>query len=278
LEDDFHRYKEKTLKQLTFMESENSQLKKTANEKNDRYYEEKKKSQAKIRTLEAELATLRDSSLLDSSTMRGVSSGSASASSSGASGWEDKLADLEYNITAKTNESKTLAKRCSELEEINRKQQQEILLLKARLGRNVDSISVVESASSGDGGDGESGETLLSLKRKCSELETSLRRKSRELERVEQKVKNQALMEEELSSAEAKLKRTQEALERAKAVETGYQAMQDEKKEWNVLFRDIVAGSAGSGDVAVTPAMVLRTLSATQQKCAALLKSQVGIL
>lgn len=56
--DEFGRYKEKTIKQLTFMETENNQLKREAADHLDRYYDEKKKWQSRIRAVESEISTL----------------------------------------------------------------------------------------------------------------------------------------------------------------------------------------------------------------------------
>lgn len=52
------KYKERTAKQLVFMESENIQLKKESTAMSDRYYDEKQKWQASMRTAESEIAKL----------------------------------------------------------------------------------------------------------------------------------------------------------------------------------------------------------------------------
>ena len=53
---DFNKHKEKTRRQLSFMVTENDQLKKDSTAQSDRYYDEKKKLQASLRSLESELA------------------------------------------------------------------------------------------------------------------------------------------------------------------------------------------------------------------------------
>lgn len=53
---DFNKHKEKTSRQLSFMVTENDQLKKDSTAQSDRYYDEKKKWQASLRLLESELA------------------------------------------------------------------------------------------------------------------------------------------------------------------------------------------------------------------------------
>jgi vacuolar-type H+-ATPase subunit I/STV1 len=61
-EDELARHKEKTTKQLLFLESEVAQLRKEARERTDQYYEEKKKWQAKLRAVEADLDAARATS------------------------------------------------------------------------------------------------------------------------------------------------------------------------------------------------------------------------
>lgn len=52
------RHKEKSAKQLVFMESENNQLKKESAGLSDRYYDEKQKWQSSLRAAEGEIAKL----------------------------------------------------------------------------------------------------------------------------------------------------------------------------------------------------------------------------
>ena len=56
--DELARQKEKTAKQLVFMESENNQLKKESAGLSDRYYDEKQKWQSSLRAAEGEISKL----------------------------------------------------------------------------------------------------------------------------------------------------------------------------------------------------------------------------
>ena len=56
--DEFSKYKGKAVKQLQFMVAENDQLKKDAAGQSDRYYDEKKKWQSSLRSVESELSRL----------------------------------------------------------------------------------------------------------------------------------------------------------------------------------------------------------------------------
>ena len=55
---ELEKFKEKTTKQLIFMESENILLKKEASEQSDRYYDEKQKWQSELRAAESEIRKL----------------------------------------------------------------------------------------------------------------------------------------------------------------------------------------------------------------------------
>ena len=120
MEDEFGRYREKTTKQLTYMESETNALKKEARERTDLYYEEKKKWQAKLRALEAEMAETKSAGSSSSSS----SSSSTTASSSivppataSSTVWETKFAEMERMIRQKSQDIKSLGESNSTLEE-----------------------------------------------------------------------------------------------------------------------------------------------------------------
>lgn len=65
--DELAKHKEKSAKQLLFMESENSQLKKNSAGLSDRYYDEKQKWQSSLRAAEGEIAKLSRRGLLRAS-------------------------------------------------------------------------------------------------------------------------------------------------------------------------------------------------------------------
>ena len=112
-------------------------------------------------------------------------------------------------------------------------------------------------------------------------------------------------MEEELGSAQTKLKLAQETLETNKNMQTEYHTLVAERKEWMLLFQNILHGQQhGRGNqdgmthgntvgtnqkktsttatttttttalnsTEINPTMVLRTLSDTQKQCVVLLK------
>ena len=116
MEDEFGRYREKTTKQLTYMESETNALKKEARERTDLYYEEKKKWQAKLRALEAEIVETKSASS-SSATATVPPPASSSSSSSSSTVWETKFADMERMIRQKSQDIKSLGETNANLEE-----------------------------------------------------------------------------------------------------------------------------------------------------------------
>lgn len=171
---------------------------------------------------------------------------------------------------------KILSSANAELEERCGKLQQELILLKLRVGEQVQADDDVLDTRD--------------FKKRCADLETSLRRKTREFERLEGKIQNQLLLEEELVTANMKLSLAKESIEKLKNVATQYHALLDEKQEWSTLFRGVISendtlplGFACSelkntglqnSTQEISPAVALRTLGAIQKRYILLLKSQ----
>ena len=179
-------------------------------------------------------------------------------------------------MRSKSNEMKILSTANAELEERCGKLQQELILMKLRIGEQVQADDDVLDTRD--------------FKKRCADLETSLRRKTREFERLEGKIQNQLLLEEELVTANMKLNLAKESIDKLKNVTTQYHALLDEKQEWSTLFRGIIAendtlplGFAFSelknsglqnSTQEISPAVALRTLGAIQKRYILLLKSQ----
>jgi len=297
--DEFERLKEKSARQLGFLESENGQLKRAAAEKIERYYEEKKKWQAKLRAAEA--ATASASAAAAAAASAGglpaamvPSAAVLSSASTSNDKWKVKLEELEKSVAAKSAEVKTLSVANAELEHTVKQLEQQVRL--ARMD--------VDSANSGDASE------QRDLRKRLQEVEASLRRKSRELERLEQKSQNLTLLQEENSALTTKVAAMQTAMDAAQALKTKCVVLTEEKLTWNAMFREICksqaptpatssapGGGGGGGarpgpfsssplsfspgadgsaaaEADVTPVMALRLLSSSQQQAALLLKNQ----
>ena len=108
------------------------------------------------------------------------------------------------------------------------------------------------------------------------------------MERLEAKVQNQSVLEEELNSISSKNKAMVSAVEAAKSIEAQYHSMLEERKTWSALFKDIVRANEGVGDDdfesflmsygngsgEISPMALLKAFSATQQKVTLLSKER----
>jgi mitotic spindle assembly checkpoint protein MAD1 len=187
---------------------------------------------------------------------------------------ERKLLQLEENVRVKSNDMRQLSKANATLEEQVVQLQQELLLSKVKIGQQVQADDdVLETRD---------------FKKRCSDLETTLRRKTREFDRLERKIQNQSLLEEELSTTNIKLKLSQDQIEKLKHTESLYHSLLNEKSEWSVLFQGIISENeesslesinelkniqkvSSSSDI--NPSAVLRALGSIQKKYVLLLKS-----
>jgi mitotic spindle assembly checkpoint protein MAD1 len=187
---------------------------------------------------------------------------------------ERKLLQLEESVRVKSNDMKQLSRTNASLEEQVVQLQQKLLLSKVKIGQQVQADDdVLETRD---------------FKKRCSDLETTLRRKTREFDRLERKIQNQSLLEEELSTTNIKLKLSQDQIEKFKHTESLYHSLLNEKSEWSVLFQGIINENdesslesinelkniqkvSSSSDI--NPSAVLRALGSIQKKYVLLLKS-----
>ncbi len=287
------REKDKFVRQLQFLENENAQLRKSVTEKTEKYFEDKKKWQAKLREV-ADTSTNNSLSMSISSSSRrdsarsskdkdkagstsngsslGLSFGEPSSSSTVAQN-DRKFAELDSLIREQAEDMRTCKARNAELEEECKRLEVSLVSARTQAGQ-VDSWEV---------------ESQRDLRKLCDDLEADVRRKTRLCERLEKKIQNQALLEEEISTLSTKLKLRESQSLTTQALESRYQLIASEKKDWTELFSGIInttttdagtgtgtgtgSSTTAKGEVEITPAMVLRTLTDTQRQCALLLRS-----
>lgn len=178
------------------------------------------------------------------------------------------------NVAMKSNEVKVLSAANAELDERCSKLQQELMLAKLKIGEQAQADDdVFESRD---------------YRKRCADLETNLRQKSRDYDRLEGKMQNQSLLEEELATANMKLKIAQENNDKSVVIASLYHSLLDEKEEWSTLFQGITIENdnlphqktipelkvAGRSSQNINPAAILRSLGALQKRYVLLLKSQ----
>ena len=291
--DDFNRAKEKHARQIEFLEEENENMKKATSEAKERYYEEKKKWQAKIREANRNASNTSISfSATPSSTKKTAQASSIAFDDSESDQWTDRLEALEKDVKSRAEKANALAKENAELKKT-------VTELKRASAFNNKENDVETTA--------EYRLEARELRKQVGDLEMSLRRKSRELERLQAKVQNQSLLEEELSAANNKNLTMTSAVESAKSIEADYRAMLEERKTWSVVLKDTlrgmkgldnsetkasnaasVAGMGEQGDIEfeglllehtngngdVSPMALLKAFSAAQRKVALLMKEK----
>lgn len=266
---DFARQKEKYIRQLEFMENDNAGLKAELEAKKEKYYAVKKKLQSTIRAADSEKQALTQQILQLSQSKNSSTSSEVNVDTSAI--WEGRLNALEASITMKSSEVRNLSLKNAELEE-------RCAVLQHKL-----------VAAHSDISEGDTMTTARSLQKQVSDLESLLRRRSREVEKLENQLKNQHLLEQDLSSCNQKLLNLRTASKALQDVEAKYNVLLKEKDSWTIYFQDIVGqlessrpsigGDADESEPSapareVTPVLVLRLLSNVQSRCASLLRAQ----
>jgi hypothetical protein len=181
---------------------------------------------------------------------------------------------MEKSVLAKSEEARSAQVRNADLELKISKLEQQVLSARLDIGGGA------SSSSSSAGGGGDAAE-MRELRARLHETEGALRRKTREAERLELKVHNQAVLQEENAGLASKVAAMQASVDSAQALTTRHQVLLEEKKTWTSLFRSVISPSSEGGavqgeddDADTTPLAALRQLSSAQQKCTLLLRAQ----
>lgn len=279
LKSDHQAAREEHVRQLKFMEERCNSLKKESSERLEKYYEEKKKWQAAQRELELLLKKAVEK--------QAASTPSQKEQSGGANQNNDfimqKLRVLEGALATKVAEA--------------RKNLDEKLSMESKLFAAETELKTLRSAyGTGSINEEASAEARL-LRKQFSDMESAFKRTTRDHDSMKLKLKNQGLLEEELSTVKSKLRIAEETLNAHKHLQLEHQQLQEEKTLWTQLFQDVVTEATRSQHaallaeedaaldflinttnpnqlVAVSPTHVLHLLSAYQKKCAVLLQGQ----
>lgn len=294
-QDELGRVKEKHARQIEFLEQENEEMKKAASKEKERYYDEKKKWQAKYREASKNASNTSISFSTTPASMKKNTRASTIALDDTEGGeWTARLEALEKDVKDRAEQAHSLAKENAEL----RKTVADLERASPKGNNGSDEETTTEYRSE-----------ARELRKKVGDLEISLRRKSRDLERLQAKMQNQSVLEEELSAANNKNMTMTSAVESAKSIEADYRAMLEERKTWSVVLKDTLRGiksqsgksgtgskgskaGAGGGQVDfaedfesllvehtnssgdVSPMALLKAFSAAQRKVALLLKEK----
>jgi len=291
------RDKKRFVRQLNFLEGENSELREAISYKTEQYFEDKKKWQVVLQ--ETEKAAREAAKLLPPAAPQTASAAAATPSSSSSSlssqsdgliqqhndaYWAEKFASLEEQIQGKADEALRATAAQSDVETALREAQARCAQLEARVG-TASAAAVGTGGASARGRDGDpdhdAGERQLEVR--CSDLENQLRKVNREHERVLKKLQNQALLEDEMAQLSTRLKLKESAGTAMHVLEVNYERLKSEKDDWTLLFAAVMGKGhePGSSDSAsfwtgakedITPAKVYRALSDAQKQTSVLLK------
>jgi hypothetical protein len=280
--------KQEHLRQLKFLDDRCTALKKESADRLEKYYEEKKKWQSKHRELEQQVKKLSSAPQAAAPQSSNVTSNSLNSARN--EEITQRLQLLERELTTKITESRENLKGRLDAESKLFEYETELRSLRSSVGEG----SLTEEARL----------EARTLRKQLAELESVHKRTAREHDGMKSKLKNQTLLEEEVSTLKAKLRLTEEKLNTFKQEQLDYQLMLEERNVWTQLFQDIVtqpehselmdesaltgraagavgtsgngsgASAAGNGGAAVSPTVVLHLLSAYQSRCAVLLQGQ----
>jgi len=260
--------REEHIRQIKFLDERCTSLKKESTERLEKYYEEKKKWQSKHRELEIQLKKVSASApaFPAASTM----STPSTKINNGNDEIAQRLRALEVDLHAKVRESLENLKGRQEAESKLFEMETELRTFRSSFGSGTMADEAMEEART--------------LRKQFSDLESVHKRTVREHESMKTKLKNQSLLEEEVSALKARLRLVDEKLSAFKQGQIEHQQLQEEKSIWGQLFQDIVAHpehsamlddpSLTKAPTTVSPTSVLQLLSAYQSRCALLLQGQ----
>lgn len=273
LKSDHERTELKFMRQIEFLESENSDLKKKLSDKTDDYFESKKKSQAAIRELESTIARLR--TFREDDSKGDVKFNLAPASVSKPIDLLSKLDATENQLQKSIEENFSL-----------RSQNLDLLQKNSSLEQSLKQLQAVQQDQGKD-------KDLLQdrqYRESLSSLESKLRIQGKELASYEKRIQNQQILEEEARNMSSKLRYAQTTIDSLREIEGKYQILVQEKQQWQSLLSGIfdslssidntlVLSSPTSSSSPVTsntssfgPTSLLRHIQSVQQKYALLVR------
>ena len=227
LEDDLLRCKEKAARQLGFLEEENTKVHKTATDVKERYYEEKKNWQRKLREAEAghsaNVISVAASPYPAFSTATGTAPFKCGAETN--PNWEHRLSSLQVLSQEKSEQCALLSQDNAEL--------------KLKLQQWEPLVAVAQAISCA----AEGNDTLLAdnrdLRRRCSELELSLRHTNRVNVQYKQDTVNHTLLQSQLAALKADSCVNNDVKKTLMGAQKALEGLTQEKLHWSLLFGDI---------------------------------------
>eukprot|EP01033_Poteriospumella_lacustris_P006623 gene6623-4772_t len=278
-------FKDQSARQLKFLEDLNAKYKAEVDAARQKYYDEKKKWQTKLRENEDANKKLQERLLVDQQ--------AAAQSSSSQSSLEHSFVSVRPPppSTSAAAQSSEALRRIQSLETVIADTQAESrrnLQLKLdadetirRLEQQL-KLATSSAAARGSGSDHDDLSTEhRQLRKQFQELETNYRRKCKEADKLQQQAKNQNLLEEELASTATKLRLAQATVQSFHAMELEHRRLVEDQKTWHQLFQPLLSTAATAATAAtaeeVSASRAVAWVHDTQQQCL-VLQSRVGDL
>ena len=247
--DDFSREKDMYLRQLQFLESENKSVKKDLGVRTEKYYDTKKKLQTVVRNSDSAQISQLTSQTSNSSAILSHNAHRLETKKLEQSAFDENMIKLEEQVLEKSTQVKNISNENAQLQEECTTLQQQLLLARSERGNK------------------EELRNLRQLQTQVQELEFTLRQKNREYDKLKKSAKNSHILEENLSTCNAKVLSLQESIKNYRLMEVEYTSLVEEKHSWTVHFQDLVKQSdkddskeISMKEATITPISILRLL------------------
>lgn len=239
-------FRESSAKQLTFLEEQNKKLRKDYELQAQKLVEDKKKYRVKIQQLENEKEVLTHQVNSKTAALKPTIQSVEQLNSVYEKELTKQVSLLQKALTEKQEEVKKQITKSLELETTNYTLEKEIFLLKQQSRILPDDI-----------------EEFKEYKERYAALETQYRQQSRTVQEITDKMKNQHLLEDELSTLRNQYRYQNTQLIKLQQQESHYYQLQEEIQLWTDLLQDVISKHNTSNTITSIPTATTTANNAT---------------
>jgi mitotic spindle assembly checkpoint protein MAD1 len=280
-------FKDQSARQLKFLEDLNIKYKAEVESARQKYYDEKKKWQTKLRESEDAYKKLQLRTMESTNATADPGHALNYLSSPDATATTSATAQRLQSLEALISDTQAEAKRNLSFQRVTQLEQELKLYTSAT---SASSLSTNAHALLNDDLNIEH----RKLRKQYQDLETMYRRKCKEADKLQQQVKNQNMLEEELATCQTNLSLSQDTITFLQSMEIDHRRLLEECKTWKQVFHSLSASpktssssavAAASGNVkmsedetaSVSPTRVVSMVQEMQHQCL-LLQDRIGEL
>lgn len=254
------QFKESAAKQMEFLEDQNQKLRKDFEAQKQKNHDDKKKYNSKIQQLENEKELLSQQVKSKTAALKPTIQSVEQLNSAHEKQLSQQIATLQHALTEKQEDLRKQMTKSLELERANFTLEKEAFVLKQQQRLLPDDL-----------------QDLQQYKQKYSVLESQYRQQTHTLNDIQGQLKNQLLLEEQLSSLQSQYKLQSNQLIKFQSREADFFRMKDELELWTELLQDLMtnvkaepmnAPAAPSNRIIsnITPTQVRQMISSLQEK------------